>query len=129
MSANGRRGGISPCIRLESRGGKCLYDGGRAGAGCPERRVELHNPCSDDDPAARISESNVQPGGLVGTGFAECEMDQRRGGAAAPAHLLADVEAVLPHGAGELEALLVAPLDQDVVAAQGRGNTVRSTAE
>src|SRR6267378_2293696 len=64
-----------------------------------------------------------------GTGLAEREMDQRCGRAAAAAHLLADVEAVLLHGARELEALLVAPFDQDVVAAQRRGNTVRSTAE
>src|SRR5690349_6502463 len=120
VSANWRRGESVQAARAVSRGER--FDrGNRSSARRHRRRVERNRRRTNDFARPRIGQSNVKKEGLSGPGIAEREVDQDRRRSTAAPDLRPDLDALLSHRAGELDALLILFLDDDAVAVELRG--------
>src|SRR5580765_3066047 len=116
VSANWRRGESALAARAVSRGER--FDRrDRPGARRHRRRVERNRRRTNDFARPGVGEPDVKPEGLPGAGIAEREIDQGRRRSTAAPDLRPDLDALLSHGAGELDALLIPFFDQNIVTA------------
>src|SRR5947208_2120519 len=128
VSANVRRGGISPYRRGVSRGerfDRCL----RPRARSRRQGIERNRRRTNDFARPRVRQPNVKPTGLARAGVAEHEVDQRRRRSTAPADSRPHLDPLLPHRTGQLDTLRILLLDDDAVAAEGMRNAASPTGQ
>src|SRR5438034_7681423 len=121
-----RRRGICQVATAVSRG-QCLDRSARSSARSRRQRIERNRRRTNDFARSGIREPEVEPEGLAGAGIAEGEVNQRRRRSAAAADSGPHLDALLPHSAGKLDALLILFFDEDIVPAQGLRNAGRTT--
>src|SRR6266540_2392402 len=109
--------------------GQCFDRGARPRARSRRQRIERNRRRTNDFAGSGIRQPEVKPEGLAGAGIAEDEVDQRRRMSAAATNFGPHLDALLPHGAGKLDALLILFFDEDIVPAQGVRDPRRAAGE